>query len=117
MDKANSSQGCHGASTAADRPSYSGLPGDSGDSPTLASPTPAAQTAAEELRASHEWVAEDEAEMIVALGGDGFMLSPIYCPGAIEEFVDLVVPELQRRNLFRTDYSGVTQRDHLLQDD
>ncbi len=52
-----------------------------------------------------------------AVGGDGFMLSPIYCPGAIEEFVDLVVPELQRRNLFRTDYSGVTQRDHLLQDD
>lgn len=52
-----------------------------------------------------------------SVGGDGFMLSPIYCPGAIEEFVDLVVPELQRRNLFRTDYSGVTQRDHLLQDD
>ena len=26
------------------------------------------------------------------VGGDGFMLSPIYCPGAIEEFVDLVVP-------------------------
>ena len=57
-----------------------------------------------------------EAFMDVA-GGDGFMLSPIYCPGAIEEFVDLVVPELQRRNLFRTDYNGVTQRDHLLQDD
>ena len=35
------------------------------------------------------------------VGGDGFMLSPIYCPGAIEEFVDLVVPELQRRGLFR----------------
>ena len=47
------------------------------------------------------------------VGGDGFMISPIYCPGAIEEFVDLVVPELQRRGLFRTDYSGTTQRDHL----
>ena len=46
-------------------------------------------------------------------GGDGFMLSPIYCPGAIEEFVDQVVPELQRRRLFRTDYTGTTQRDHL----
>jgi len=34
------------------------------------------------------------------VGGDGFMLSPIYCPGAIEEFVDLVVPELQRRERF-----------------
>lgn len=50
-------------------------------------------------------------------GGDGFMLSPIHCPGAIEEFVDRVVPELQRRELFRTAYTGTTQRDHLLQDD
>jgi len=49
-------------------------------------------------------------------GGDGFMLSPIYCPGAIEEFVDLVVPELQRRGRFRTEYAGSTQRDHLRQD-
>jgi len=29
-----------------------------------------------------------------SVGGDGFMLSPIYSPGAIEEFIDLVVPEL-----------------------
>ena len=56
-------------------------------------------------------------EFFHIVGGDGFMLSPIYCPGAIEEFVDLVVPELQRRGLFRTDYSGVTQRDHLRQVD
>jgi hypothetical protein len=45
------------------------------------------------------------------------MLSPIYSPGAIEEFVDLVVPELQRRGRFRRDYTGTTQRDHLSQDD
>ena len=51
-----------------------------------------------------------------AVGGDGFMLSPIDCPGAIEEFVDLVVPELQRRGRFRRDYSGRTQREHLNQD-
>ncbi len=57
-----------------------------------------------------------EAYMATA-GGDGFMLSPIYCPGAIEEFVNLIVPELQRRGLFRTEYTGTTQRDHLLQDD
>ena len=50
-------------------------------------------------------------------GGDGFMLSPIYCPGAIEEFVDMVVPELQRRGRFRTAYTGETQRDHLRQVD
>ena len=40
------------------------------------------------------------------VGGDGFMLSPIYSPGAIEEFVDLVVPELQRRGRYRQDYTG-----------
>ena len=56
-------------------------------------------------------------EVIIVLGGDGFMLSPIYCPGAIEEFVDLVVPELQRRGLFRKRYKGSTQRDHLSQFD
>ena len=49
------------------------------------------------------------------VGGDGFMLSPIHSPGAIEEFVDLVVPELQRRGRFRTRYAGTTQRDHLNQ--
>ena len=50
-------------------------------------------------------------------GGDGFMLSPIYCPGAIEEFVDLIVPQLQRRGLFRTEYKGKTQRELLRQND
>jgi len=52
-----------------------------------------------------------------AVGGDGFMLSPIHSPGAVEEFVDLVVPELQRRGRFRRDYAGTTQRDHLRQGD
>ena len=54
---------------------------------------------------------------IDVVGGDGFMISPIYCPGAIEEFVDQVVPEMQRRGLFRTEYSGTTQREHLGQYD
>jgi ABC-type transport system substrate-binding protein len=34
-------------------------------------------------------------------------------PGGLEDFVDLVVPELQRRGLFRTAYEGTTLRDHL----
>ena len=45
------------------------------------------------------------------------MLSPIYCPGAIEEFVDLVVPELQRRGLVRKEYRGRTMRELLRQED
>jgi FMN-dependent oxidoreductase (nitrilotriacetate monooxygenase family) len=46
---------------------------------------------------------------------DGFMIQPAYFPGAFDDFVDLVVPELQRRGLFRRDYAGATLRDHLRQ--
>ena len=47
-------------------------------------------------------------------GADGFMLAATYTPGCFEEFVDLVVPELQRRGRFRTEYTGSTLRDNLL---
>lgn len=62
-------------------------------------------------------VADQMEAFIDEAGGDGFMLSPIYSPGAIEEFVDLLVPELQRRGRYRQDYTGTTQRDHLRQND
>src|SRR6185295_11542180 len=62
-------------------------------------------------------VADQMEAFIDAAGGDGFMLSPIYCPGAIERFVDEVVPELQRRGRMRTEYAGVMLRDILRQDD
>ncbi len=61
-------------------------------------------------------VADQMEDYVDQVGGDGFMLSPIYTPGAIEEFVDLVVPELQRRGRYRRDYTGTTQRDHLMQE-
>jgi FMN-dependent oxidoreductase (nitrilotriacetate monooxygenase family) len=61
-------------------------------------------------------VADQMEDYLDQVGGDGFMLSPIYAPGAIEEFVDLVVPELQRRGRYRRDYTGTTQRDHLMQE-
>jgi FMN-dependent oxidoreductase (nitrilotriacetate monooxygenase family) len=44
---------------------------------------------------------------------DGFIFSSGYSPGAYEEFVDLVVPELQRRGLFRKEYTSNTLRGHL----
>ncbi|HEU4325164.1 MAG TPA: NtaA/DmoA family FMN-dependent monooxygenase [Roseiflexaceae bacterium] len=44
---------------------------------------------------------------------DGFLLTPTLFPGDLDDFVDLVVPELQRRGLFRTEYSGATLREHL----
>ncbi len=63
-----------------------------------------------------EHVADQLEAFVATAGGDGFVLSPIYTPGAIEEFVDLVIPVLQKRGLFRTDYTGSTQREHLRQD-
>jgi alkanesulfonate monooxygenase len=44
---------------------------------------------------------------------DGFNIMPPYLPGAFDDFVELVVPELQRRGLFRTEYDGRTYREHL----
>ncbi|MCP4083972.1 MAG: LLM class flavin-dependent oxidoreductase [Actinomycetia bacterium] len=44
---------------------------------------------------------------------DGFVIGSAYQPGALESFVDLVVPELQRRGLVRAHYTGTTLRDHL----
>jgi alkanesulfonate monooxygenase SsuD/methylene tetrahydromethanopterin reductase-like flavin-dependent oxidoreductase (luciferase family) len=49
-------------------------------------------------------------------GADGFMLVATYTPGCFEEFVDLVVPELQRRGRYRTAYPGTTLRENLLTD-
>ncbi|CAN7188798.1 LLM class flavin-dependent oxidoreductase [Aminobacter sp. LjRoot7] len=44
---------------------------------------------------------------------DGFNILPPWLPGALDDFVDLVVPELQRRGLFRTAYEGRTLRENL----
>jgi len=49
-------------------------------------------------------VADQMEAYIDTVGGDGFMLSMTHCPGALEAFVDAVVPELQNRRLFRTAY-------------
>ena len=38
---------------------------------------------------------------------------PPYLPGGLNDFVDMVVPELQRRGLFRTEYEGTTLRENL----
>jgi len=44
---------------------------------------------------------------------DGFSVSPNYLPDNLEDFVEQVVPILQRRGLFRTDYQGGTLRENL----
>ncbi|MND01431.1 Nitrilotriacetate monooxygenase component A [compost metagenome] len=44
---------------------------------------------------------------------DGFIVQPAVLPGGLVDFVDLVVPELQRRGIYRREYEGATLRDHL----
>jgi FMN-dependent oxidoreductase (nitrilotriacetate monooxygenase family) len=44
---------------------------------------------------------------------DGFNILPPHLPGGLEDFVELVIPELQRRGLFRTEYEGTTLRENL----
>jgi alkanesulfonate monooxygenase SsuD/methylene tetrahydromethanopterin reductase-like flavin-dependent oxidoreductase (luciferase family) len=44
---------------------------------------------------------------------DGFMLMFPFYPRPLEDFVRLVVPELQRRGIFRTAYEGRTLRENL----
>jgi alkanesulfonate monooxygenase len=46
-------------------------------------------------------------------GCDGFNLMPPFLPGGLDDFVELVLPELRRRGLFRTEYEGRTLREHL----
>jgi hypothetical protein len=61
---------------------------------------------------SAKQVADSLEEWFVGGASDGFMLTfPL--PTGIDDFAALVVPELQRRGLFRTEYTGRTLREHL----
>ena len=44
---------------------------------------------------------------------DGFNVMPAWLPGSLRDFVDMVIPELQHRGLFRTEYEGTTLRGNL----
>ena len=52
-------------------------------------------------------------EWFVERACDGFVISATHVPGAYREFVDLVVPELQARGLYRKEYAGSTLRENL----
>ena len=64
-----------------------------------------------------EQVADQLEAYYLQAGGDGFMLTMSYTPGAIEEFVAWIIPVLQKRGLFRTDYDGTTLREILRHDE
>jgi len=52
-------------------------------------------------------------EWFEAGAADGFNITPTVLPEGIDDFVALVVPELQRRGLFRSEYEGRTLRENL----
>jgi alkanesulfonate monooxygenase SsuD/methylene tetrahydromethanopterin reductase-like flavin-dependent oxidoreductase (luciferase family) len=58
-------------------------------------------------------IAEQIDTLVQADASDGFILVPHITPGGLDEFADTVVPLLQERGVFRTEYEGTTLRDHL----
>jgi FMN-dependent oxidoreductase (nitrilotriacetate monooxygenase family) len=65
------------------------------------------------LAGTPEQIADIMEEWFLKGAADGFNVSFPHLPGGLEDFVDLIVPELQRRGIFRTEYTGRTLRDHL----
>jgi hypothetical protein len=58
-------------------------------------------------------IADEMEQRLFDEGCDGFNIMFPYVPEGLEDFVDKVVPELQRRGLFRREYEGKTLRDNL----
>ncbi|HEX3415475.1 MAG TPA: LLM class flavin-dependent oxidoreductase [Stellaceae bacterium] len=58
-------------------------------------------------------IADQMAEWLYGDACDGFNIMFPWVPGGLDDFVDRVVPELQRRHLFRREYQGLTLRENL----
>jgi FMN-dependent oxidoreductase (nitrilotriacetate monooxygenase family) len=58
-------------------------------------------------------VADELAHWVHAGATDGFNISPYMVPGGLDEIVDWLVPELQERGVYRTEYRSTTLRGHL----
>jgi alkanesulfonate monooxygenase SsuD/methylene tetrahydromethanopterin reductase-like flavin-dependent oxidoreductase (luciferase family) len=58
-------------------------------------------------------IADGMEEWLTTEASDGFNVMFPYLPEGLDDFVDKVVPELQRRGIFRRDYEGATLRENL----
>ena len=58
-------------------------------------------------------IADEMEEWFHGRACDGFVVGPTHQPGAFEDFVKHVVPELQKRGVYRKEYTGSTLRDPL----
>lgn len=70
-------------------------------------------TARQSFIGSPETVAADLEKFVATDAADGFILVPHLTPGGLDDFVDRVVPLLQERGAFRSEYTGSTLRSHL----
>ena len=60
-----------------------------------------------------EQIADALEERFVNYGADGYNVMPALLPDTLNDFIELVLPELRRRGLFRSEYEGRTLREHL----
>ena len=58
-------------------------------------------------------IADQMEEWLYSDACDGFNIMFPWVPGGLDDFVDRVIPELRRRNLFRREYEGQTLRENL----
>ena len=58
-------------------------------------------------------IADEMEEWLTSKGCDGFNVMFPYLPGGLDDFVEQVVPELQRRGIYRLEYEGATLRENL----
>lgn len=65
------------------------------------------------IKGDAAYVADQMQDWYESKACDGFNIVAPYLPGGLESFVDLVIPELQARGLFRTEYEGTTLRESL----
>ncbi|NUS12271.1 MAG: NtaA/DmoA family FMN-dependent monooxygenase [Streptomyces sp.] len=72
-----------------------------------------AETARQTFVGTPAQVAAEIDEFVQTDAADGFILVPHLVPGGLDEFAGSVVPLLQERGVFRTEYEGETLRDHL----
>jgi FMN-dependent oxidoreductase (nitrilotriacetate monooxygenase family) len=65
------------------------------------------------LIGSAEMIADNLQDLFESHCCDGFIITNALMPGGLIDFVELVVPELQRRGIYRTEYTGKTFRENL----
>lgn len=70
-------------------------------------------TARQQFVGTPQTIADEINAYVQADAADGFVFAPHLTPGGFDEFVEKVVPILQDKGVFRSDYAGETLKDNL----